>query len=163
MGEKPAQTEDADEQIQTIFENLNIDDGDFTIEEYRKAKKACKEGKKPGEDGIVPEILTRCDLDEIMLGFCNQCHRGEEKPKLWSINNIKPLPKKGDLGYTKNYRGISLSALITKILNRMILNRISPKIDPLLRANQNGFREVRTTIGQILAHSSIFPKRSTTI
>ncbi len=95
--------------------------------------------------------MTRCDFDELILRFCNRCHRGDEKPELWSINNIKPLPKKGDLGYTKNYRGISLSALITKILNRMILNRIRPKIDPLLRANQNGFREGRTTTGQILA------------
>ena len=154
LGEKPAQENNADEEVEeinTIFENLYIDDGEFTIEEYRKAKKKCKEGKKPGEDGIVAEVLKRCDFDEIMLGFCNRCHRGEEKPELWSINNIKPLPKKGDLGITKNYRGISLSALITKILNRMILNRIRPKIDPLLRVNQNGFREGRTTIGQILA------------
>ena len=33
----------------------------------------------------------------------------------------------------------------------MILNRIRPAIDPLLRTNQNGFRPGRTTVGQILA------------
>ena len=112
---------------------------------------ASKEGKAAGEDVIVPEILTRCDFDELMLDYCNQLHITGEKPELWSINNIKPLPKKGDLGFTKNYRGISLSAIITKILNRMILNRIRPKIDPKLRQNQNGFRQGRTTTGQILA------------
>ena len=36
-----------------------------------------------------------------------------------------------------------------KTFNRMVLNRIRPVLDPLLRT-QNGFRE-RTTVGQIIA------------
>ena len=40
---------------------------------------------------------------------------------------------------------------MTKTYNRMILNRIRPVLDPLLRTNQNGFRRKRTTVGQILA------------
>ena len=39
---------------------------------------------------------------------------------------------------------------MTKTYNRMILNRIRPVLDPLLRHNQNGFRQKRTTVGQIL-------------
>ena len=33
----------------------------------------------------------------------------------------------------------------------MLLNRIRPILDPLLRNNQHGFRQERTTVGQILA------------
>ena len=33
----------------------------------------------------------------------------------------------------------------------MLLNRIRPVLDPLLRTNQNGFRERRTTVQQVLA------------
>ena len=33
----------------------------------------------------------------------------------------------------------------------MLLNRIRPILNPLLRNNQNGFRQERTTVGQILA------------
>jgi hypothetical protein len=33
----------------------------------------------------------------------------------------------------------------------MLLNRIRPVIDPLLRWNQNGFRQQRSTVSQILA------------
>ena len=33
----------------------------------------------------------------------------------------------------------------------MLLNRISPHLDPILRGNQNGFRKGRSTIPQILA------------
>ena len=32
----------------------------------------------------------------------------------------------------------------------MLLNRIRPEIDPILRKNQNGFRTNRSTTGQIL-------------
>ena len=149
LGEKPTLQEE--EEIENIFENLNIDDGPFSMEEYKKALNTCKEGKSPGEDGIVPEILKRCNFDDIMLDYCNRLHIEGEKPEQWAINNIKPLPKKGDLGLTGNYRGITLSVLICKICNRMILNRIRPEIDPKLRENQNGFREGRTTTGQILA------------
>ena len=38
-----------------------------------------------------------------------------------------------------------------KTLNRMVLNRIRPVLDALLRTTQNGFREKRTTVGQIIA------------
>ena len=38
-----------------------------------------------------------------------------------------------------------------KTYNRLILNRIPPVLDPLLRNSQNGFRPKRSTVGQILA------------
>ena len=47
--------------------------------------------------------------------------------------------------------GISLTSLVTKTYNRMILNRIRPHLDCHLRKNQNGFRSGRTTTSQILA------------
>ena len=76
---------------------------------------------------------------------------GEDKPRQWSMMDIIPIPKSGNLGLTTNYRGISLSAIAAKIINKMILNRIQPVIDPLLRPNQNGFRPRRSTTAHILA------------
>ena len=52
---------------------------------------------------------------------------------------------------TGNYKGIALTSLISKLINRMILNRIQPAIDPLLRGNQSGFRPGRSTTSQVLA------------
>ena len=51
---------------------------------------------------------------------------------------------------TKNYRGITLTSIASKIYNLMLLNRIRPKIEDILRKNQNGFRTNRSTTGQIL-------------
>ena len=66
------------------------------------------------------------------------------------ISNIVPVPKKGDLTDTNNYR-IPLTSLVATTLNRMILNRIQPEIEKKLRDNQNGFREGRCTTSHILA------------
>ena len=116
-----------------------------------KAKLKVKEGKQSGPDNIPPEVPKRCNLDDVILSFANKLLMDGEKPDQWSKSNIIPIPKKGDLSKGGNYRGISLNAVIAKIVNRLILNRIQPILDPFLRPNQNGFRPGRTTTSQILA------------
>ena len=54
-----------------------------------------------------------------------------------SVLNIVPIPKSGDLSLRGNYRGISLSFIVTKTYKRLILNRIRPALDSHLRTNQN--------------------------
>ena len=61
-----------------------------------------------------------------------------------------PMPKKGDLSLATNYRGISLMPIAAKLYNRLILNRLIPFVEPVLRNNQNGFRRGRSTLSQIL-------------
>ena len=61
-----------------------------------------------------------------------------------------PFHKKGDLGITKNYRGITLTSIVAKIYNTPLRNRIKPKIEKILRKNQNGFRRNRSTTSEIL-------------
>ena len=61
------------------------------------------------------------------------------------------MPKSGSLNTPDNYRGISLTCIMAKIFNRLILNRIRKAIDPKLRYNQNGFRQKRSTAAQVLA------------
>ena len=66
-------------------------------------------------------------------------------------NIIMLFPKSGNLEEVGNYRGIALFAIASKITNKMILNRIQPHIDPILRPNQNGFRPRRSRISHIIA------------
>ena len=73
------------------------------------------------------------------------------KPDQWSLSNILPVPKSGNLSNTDNYRGIGLTCIIAKIFNSMILNHIRGPIDSHLRDNQNGFRKNRSTLSHILA------------
>ena len=152
LGNEPnIRNSNLDEEIPTVFDNLGINTGEFTMEEYQQVKRKLKTGKLPGSDEIPPEVLKFCDLDEIILNFANKLLISNEKPQQWSDVDIKPLPKAGDLGFTTNYRGIALSAVAAKMVNKMLLLRIQPKLDYHLRPNQNGFRPKRSTTAHILA------------
>ena len=143
--------------------NLGIVDTKFTIDEVQDAKKQLSEGKAPGDDGIMPEILKCCDIDDILLHFANKLKINRDKPDQLTILNLKPIPKYGNLSVTVNYRRISLTSIVAKLINRMLLNRLRPKIDPCLRYNQNGFRPDQSTTMQVLALRQIIEELKTTI
>ena len=50
----------------------------------------------------------------------------------------------------RTYRGITLTSIAAKIYNALLRNRIEPKMENILRKNQNGFRRNRSTTSQIL-------------
>ena len=49
-------------------------------------------------------------------------------------------PKKGDLSYCKNWRGIMLLNVASNVFSRVILERIKTALDEKLREEQAGFR-----------------------
>ena len=89
-------------------------------------------------------------FDDILLKQCNVVYN-QNLIDRWMKRWLIPFPKKGDLGLAKNYRGITLTSTAAKIYNALLRNCIEPKIDNILRKNQNGFRRNRSTTSQILA------------
>ena len=112
-------------------------------------KQLCN-NKAAGPDGIPSEVWKIGTLKNQLLETCNSVFSGD-KPTVWSLSGIIPIPKKGDLSDTENYRGVSLTVIAAKIYNKMLLKRIRPHIEHILRKNQNGFRPGRSTTSQILA------------
>ena len=49
-----------------------------------------------------------------------------------------------------HHRGITLTSIAAKIYNALLWNRIEPKINNILRKNQNSFRRNRSMTSQIL-------------
>ena len=119
------------------------------MDELLKAVKSIKYGKACGFDEIPVEVWKQKEFHEILLECCNSVYQ-QEVISSWRKGCILLFPKKGNLNITKNYRGITLTAISAKIYNLMLLNRIRPAVDPLLRKNQNGFHRKRSTMGQIL-------------
>ena len=78
------------------------------------------------------------------------CRHNQNPIDRWMKGCILPFSKRGDLGLTKNYRGITLTYIVAKIYNALLRNCIEPKIDNILRKDQNGFRRNRSTTSQIL-------------
>jgi hypothetical protein len=122
----------------------------FSQAEVDTTLKLMKAGKAPGLDGLPVELWRLPKVRESLTTFCNQTLSGN-RPTEWGLSGIVPVPKKGNLTLPDNYRGISLTQVAAKIYNRLLLNRLRPVIDKLLRPNQNGFRPSRSTSSQILA------------
>ena len=145
---KPPQI--SDEEITPIITaELKIKKGLFTMDELQKAINSMKNGKACGLDEIATKVWKLDEFHHILLELCNGVYK-QDPIDSWRDGCLLPFPKKDDLGLPKNYRGITLTAIAAKIYNLMLLNRIRPETDPILRKNQNGFRSNRSTSGQIL-------------
>ncbi|KAK1883345.1 LINE-1 reverse transcriptase like [Dissostichus eleginoides] len=120
----------AEESIPVFLQNLPIDDGPFTASELARAKSTVREGKSAGPDVIPPEVLKNCDLDDLILDFCNLALLHNMQPDIWSLSNIIPVPKAGDLSKPDNYRGISLTCITTKVLREQACPHVSKADGP---------------------------------
>ena len=132
-----------------ISKQLDIKLGPFTQEELDSVLRKIKNRKAAGLDEIPPEVWKTRQFDDILLRHCNAVYNQHPIDR-WMKGCILPFPKKRGLGLAKNYRGITLISIAAKIYNALLRNRIEPKIDNILRKNQNGFRRNRSTTSQIL-------------
>lgn len=121
----------------------NISESAPTKAEIIKAIKVLKTGKSSGIDNLPPEVFkfTPGLTAEILHPLFQQIWEKEQSPKEWKKGLLVKLPKKGDLTECKNWRGITLLPIASKILTRVILNRIKDVVDQKLRREQAGFRK----------------------
>ena len=108
-----------------------------------------KNRKAAGLDEIPPEVWKTRQFDDIPLRHCNAVNNQNPIDR-WMKGCIFHFPKKGDFGLANDYRGKTLTSIPAKIYNVLLRHRIEPKIDHILRKNQNGFRRNRSTTSQIL-------------
>ena len=132
-----------------ISKQLDIKLGPFTQEELDSVFKKLKNRKAAGLDEISLEVWKTRQFDDILLRHCKAVYN-ENPIERWMQRYILPFSKKGDLGLSKNYRGITLTSIAAKIYNALLRNRIEPKIVSILRKNQNSFRRNKSTTSQIL-------------
>ena len=132
-----------------ISKQLDIKLGLFTQEELDLVLRKIKNRKAAGLNEIPPEVWKTRQFDDILLRHCNAVNNQNPIDRCMK-GCILPFPKKGDLGLAKNYQGITLMSIAVKIYNALLWNCIEPKIDNILRKNQNGFQRNRSMTLQIL-------------
>jgi len=145
-----------------VVATAQMDDAPFTVQELRAAARRLPFARASGPDGLPAEALRAMaesdPLASTLLHVINDVWTTGKLPLSWATIDQVPIPKKGDLGKLENWRPICLVPCITKLMNRMILSRIQPAIEPYLRDSQFGFRPFRTTNGAQLILREILGK-----
>jgi len=81
-----------------------------------------KDGKAPGDDGIIPEFLKKLAsvISQPLAIILRKSYAEGVVPQEWKRANITPLFKKGSRSDPGNYRPVSLTSHVGKILEAMI-------------------------------------------
>ena len=115
------------------------------------AVKALKMGKSAGVDNISAELVQAGGeaMIDILTAICNKIWKTGKWPTTWTHSLVIRLPKKGNLQLCQNYRTISLISHPSKVMLKIILNRLQPQAEEIIAEEQAGFRAGRSTTDQI--------------
>ena len=113
-----------------------------------------KDGKAPGDDGIIPEFLKKLASvisKPLAIIFRKSVAEGVV-PQEWKRANITPLFKKGSRSDPGNYRPVSLTSHIGKILEAIIKEKLLGHlmIHSLINTSQHGFLPRKSCLTNLL-------------
>jgi len=134
----------------TIEHELPIIDNETVLKKLRNLKKH----KSPGPDCIHPRILIEISAN-ISVPLTTLFNKSMEEgivPNKWKEACVTPLFKKGNRNLPSNYRPISLTSIICKILESIIRDSIVKFMDnnKLWYTDQHGFLRGKSCITQLL-------------
>ena len=119
-----------------------------------------KKGKSTGVDNIPAELVQAGgeDLITALTTICNKIWQTGEWPTPRTQSLVITLPKKGNLQQCQSYRMISLISHPSKVMLKIILNRLKPQAEKIIAKEQAGFRAGRSTTEQIFNLSIVCEK-----
>ena len=146
--------------------NMNVEDElmriTVTDEEVRNKIDSLKFGKAPGPDGISTSILKNLkeQLIEPLRILFQQSIDQECVPEDWKRAKVVPLFKKGAKGVAANYRPVSLTSTVCKLLESIIRDAITDHLIRynLLRESQHGFTSNRSCQTNLIEFMDLITK-----
>lgn len=127
---------------------------EFKPEEVRLLLKSLDTSKSPGPDLVHPKVLY--ELAEVIdIPLClifNSSLGSGVVPEEWRIGQISALFKKGSKKLASNYRPVSLTSIICKLMEKLVRKRIVEHMNEkdLFSDRQFGFIGGRSTSLQLL-------------
>ena len=137
-----------------VHEGLPLDHIECSNEEVLdRLEKLCA-NKSPGPDAFLPKLLkiTREEVAPHLVEIFRKSLETGEVPIDWREANVTPIFKKGDHGKPENYRPISLTSIVGKMLESIIADKIVDFLEEnnLLLNSQHGFRRHRSCLTNLI-------------
>ena len=114
-----------------------------TEEELIQALTKLKMRKAGGKSGVLPELILHggVDLWDRMLEVIQKVWEEGKVVRNCQDAVIVPILKKGDLKQYDNWHGISLLAVVGKVLGRIVQGGLQVITENILPESQNRFRK----------------------
>ena len=128
----------------------------ITEDMFKERLSKVKKNGAPGPDNVTKQVLSELQ-DAVALPLCiifNKSLSTGEVPEDWKIANVTPVFKKGSRSLAKNYRPISLTSVVCKILESLICEVIITHLSEqkVLRSSQHGFVSHRSCLTNLLEY-----------
>jgi hypothetical protein len=144
---------------QTVIEQL---DSPITESEIYQAVFKQNNGKSSGPDDISAEIIKTAynSIKPYLTTIFNTIFDTAQYPESWGVGYITPIFKSGDPSDAKNYRGITLNNILSKIYSQVLLNRMTKWCDEnkIISDCQFGYQKGKSTVDCIFILNSIINK-----
>ena len=123
-------------------------------EMIEKKIKKMKDNKSPGVDGI-PQKLLKEIVEQISTPLAKVLNLSLDEgivPSEWKEANITPLFKKRSRNKPENYRPVSLTSVVCKLLETLIRDHMVEFLvkHKLINTSQHGFLKARSCLTNIL-------------
>ena len=120
-------------------------------DEVEGAVKSQKKDKSTGVDNSPSELDQAGGevMIDILLVICNKIWQTGGWPTPWTKSLTITLPTKGNLQLCQKYHTISLISLASKVMLRILINRLKPQAEEIIKEKQAGFRAGRSSAEQI--------------
>jgi hypothetical protein len=143
----------------SCHEFVEMLDGEMDVDDIRVALSQMRNGKAPGDDGILTEVLKGGGdaIVNALTVLFNNVWKSELVPVEWGKGVIVPLFKmKGERDDCGNYRGISLLSIVGKVFCRVLNARLMLFVEENeLVDEQGGFRPGRGTVDVLYVWSEV--------
>ena len=125
-----------------------------TPDMIEKKMKKMKDNKSPGVDGIPSKLLKEI-VEQISTPHAKVFNLSLEKgivPAEYKEANITPLFKKGSRNKPENYRPVSLTSVVCKLLETLIRDHMVEFLvkHKLINTSQHGFLKARSSLTNLL-------------
>ena len=129
--------------------NTKLNETVLSEDEFEEAFKSLKRNRAPGHDGLDVNIITSVYelIKKPLLKIFNESLNLSTFPENMKIAKVTPIFKSGKKELPKNYRPISVLPCFSKILEKIMYNRVYNYLNDnnLLFHKQFGFRKGHST------------------
>ena len=150
--------------VNEIFERchnkskVKNEEKDFILEELKQVAKTFKNGQSRDPCGYINELFKNAGNSLLLslLFMLNEIKRFKTIPEQWNTVIILTMYKnKGSKKKLENYRGIFLTFILSKLLEKLSQIRIKDKIANYSSPFQAGSRQNRSTVDNLFLIRSI--------